>query len=119
MTSKRVDSVYGRALRAAILCLLVFSAAWPTVHAQGDDVIVDARDALRKKDGKRLAVLRATAVAANHPLAMWVDYWELTNRIVDVQQPEVDKFSAAQPCTASSAFLDQAIVVTGPGTVTF
>lgn len=32
---------------------------------------------------------------------------------------EVDKFSAAQPCTASSAFLDQAIIVTGLGTVTF
>lgn len=32
---------------------------------------------------------------------------------------EVDKFSAAQPCTASSAFLSQAIVMTGPGTVAF
>ena len=32
---------------------------------------------------------------------------------------EVDKFSATQPCTASSAFLDQAIVITGPGTVAF
>ena len=94
MTLKRVDSVYGRALRAATLCLLVFAAAWPAVQAQGDDVIVDAREALRKKDAKRLAVLRAAAIAANHPLAMWVDYWELTNRIVDVQQPEVDKFSA-------------------------
>src|SRR5258705_5673943 len=70
MTLKRVDSVYGRALRAATLCLLVLSAAWPTVQAQGDDVIVDAREALRKKDGKRLAVLRASAVEANHPLAM-------------------------------------------------
>ena len=32
---------------------------------------------------------------------------------------EVDKFSAAQPCTASSAFLNQAIIVTGPGSVSF
>lgn len=32
---------------------------------------------------------------------------------------EVDKFSSAQPCTAGSAFLSQAIVITGSGTVTF
>jgi hypothetical protein len=32
---------------------------------------------------------------------------------------EVDKASTAQPCSASSAFLNQAILVTGPGTMTF
>ena len=94
MTLKRVDSVYWRAARVAALCVLVFAAAVPTVQAQGDDVIVDAREAFRKKDAKRLSALRAAAVAANHPLAMWVEYWELTNRIGEAQQPEVDAFSA-------------------------
>jgi soluble lytic murein transglycosylase len=73
--------------------------ALPAAHAQngsggsGDATVLDARDALRRKDRNRLAVDREAAVAANHPLAMWVDYWELQNRIADVQQPEVDAFS--------------------------
>ena len=45
------------------------------------------------RDAARAAVGRA------HPLAMWVDYWELTNRIGEVQQPEVDAFSARWPGT--------------------
>ena len=89
------NPVYERAVRAASLCALVLFATMPPVHAQGDDsVIVDAREAFRKKDGKRLAVLRAVAVNADHPLAMWVEYWELNARIGEVQQPEVDQFSA-------------------------
>jgi len=32
---------------------------------------------------------------------------------------EVDKVSAAEPCTAGSAFLSQAIVTSGPGSITF
>ena len=32
---------------------------------------------------------------------------------------EVDKLVAGQPCTASNAFLDQVIVITGAGNVTF
>ena len=89
------DPVYERAARAISLCALVLAATIPAVQAQGgDSVIVDAREALRKKDSKRLAVLRAAAIAANHPLAMWPDYWELTNRIGEVQRPEVDQFSA-------------------------
>jgi hypothetical protein len=32
---------------------------------------------------------------------------------------EVDKASAAQPCNGTAAFLSQAIVITGPGTVAF
>ena len=87
--------VYERPARATLLCALVLFAAWPAAYAQGgDSVIVDAREAFRKKDGKRLATLRASAIAANHPLAMWPDYWELNARIGDVQQAEVDQFSA-------------------------
>ena len=32
---------------------------------------------------------------------------------------EVDKISAAQPCNGTAAFLSQAIVISGPGSVTF
>jgi soluble lytic murein transglycosylase len=89
--------VYGR---AALLSALALFAAVTTLpaHAQGGDgTIVDAREAFRKKDGKRLGGLRAIAITANHPLAMWPDYWELNTRISEVQQPEVDQFSARWP----------------------
>lgn len=87
--------VYGRVARAVSLCALVLAAAVAPVHGQGgDDTIVEAREAFRKKDSKRLAGLRAVAIAAGHPLAMWPDYWELNLRIGEVQQAEVDQFSA-------------------------
>jgi len=77
---------------ALALCL---TATVPVAQAQnGDATIVDAREAFRKKDRNRLATLRAAAVNAGHPLAMWPDYWELGNRINEVQQDEVNAFSA-------------------------
>ena len=100
------EPVYGRPRRArgALLGLLVLAAALavsaPATRAQaGDSTIVDAREAFRKKDRTRLAALRSVAVAAKLPLAMWPDYWELTNRIGEVQQAEVDEFGARWPGT--------------------
>ncbi|CAG1014434.1 soluble lytic murein transglycosylase [Burkholderiaceae bacterium] len=67
----------------------------PVVHAQApNDLIVEAREAFRKKDRDRLALARAQAAASQHPLTMWVDYWELNNRLTEVSQPEVDAFYA-------------------------
>ncbi|MDE2298315.1 MAG: transglycosylase SLT domain-containing protein, partial [Burkholderiales bacterium] len=93
------EPVYGRRAPALLLAALVLGVALisasPVARAQpGDSTIVDAREAFRKKDSERLAALRAEAVGARLPLAMWVDYWELTNRINEVQQPEVDAFTA-------------------------
>ncbi len=91
--------VYGCTAPAAPLLVLLLAsllASAQPARAQGLDSssIVDARDALRKKDRTRLAALRNAAVDANHPLAMWPDYWELGNRIGDVQQAEISGFSA-------------------------
>ncbi|HEU4457878.1 MAG TPA: transglycosylase SLT domain-containing protein [Methylibium sp.] len=61
------------------------------------DAIVEARDALRRKDAARLATLRASVVAARHPLAVWVDYWELHNRLPTAQQAELDAFYLRWP----------------------
>jgi soluble lytic murein transglycosylase len=97
---KLLETVYGRLPRAtralcAALAVLPLLVAAPPGHAQDDDsVITDARDAFRKKDDRRLVLLRAAAAAANHPLAMWPDYWELNLRIGELQQSEVDRFSA-------------------------
>ncbi|HJV95686.1 MAG TPA: transglycosylase SLT domain-containing protein [Albitalea sp.] len=69
--------------------------AAPLAQAQaGDDIIIDAQAAYAKKDKPRLAADRAAALAAQHPLAMWADYWDLSARLSEVQQPEVDAFYA-------------------------
>jgi soluble lytic murein transglycosylase len=86
-------------MQATLLAALVLGAtllaASPAARAQaGDATIVDAREAFRKKDPDRLAALRTAAVNAKLPLAMWADYWELTNRINEVRQDEVDAFTA-------------------------
>jgi soluble lytic murein transglycosylase len=71
-------------------------AAGPLLAAPSaiDSTVVDARDALRKRDRSRLAAARATLLAANHPLAMWADYWELSSRLPDATADEVDAFFA-------------------------
>ena len=77
------------------------AVAVPPAHAQtvqpGDDPVVEAREALRKKDKARLLALRASTMRSGHPLAMWVDYWELSNRLPEAQQSELDAFYARWP----------------------
>ncbi len=89
--------VYGRPAQVAVLGVLMLAAssfAASPAPRDGDSNVVDAREAFRRKDRDRLAMLRTAAADANHPLAMWPDYWELTNRIDEVQQAEVSAFSA-------------------------
>lgn len=96
------EAVYGRAVRllAAFATAATLVVGMPAAaQAPGDQLIVDAREALRKKDRDRLATLRDAAVAAKHPLAMWADYWELTQRLAEAQQSELDVFYARWPGT--------------------
>jgi soluble lytic murein transglycosylase len=97
-------SVYGRSRRwqawAPIVLLSVLAAslaapalAAPSTAADPASTVLDARDALRKRDRNRLAALRAQAIAEANPLALWVDYWELSNRLADAQQPELSAFA--------------------------
>ena len=102
-----LEPVYGRSRKAPWLCAWLVGAsllsATPAACAQsgggGDANITDAREAFRKKDRTRLTVTRAVAIAANHPLAMWPDYWDLSNRIGEVQQAEVTEFEARRAGT--------------------
>jgi soluble lytic murein transglycosylase len=66
---------------------------------QVNDFAVEARDALRRRDGARLRALRDIAAAQRHPLASWIDYWELSNRLDSAQQGELDAFYARWPGT--------------------
>lgn len=99
-------AVYGRVLRAegrrsVLLAVLASSLAMPLTAsaAPGDGAIVEAREALRKKDRQGLKVARAAAMASGHPLAQWADYFDLTNRLGEAQQPELDAFYARWPGT--------------------
>jgi soluble lytic murein transglycosylase len=62
-----------------------------------DAAVLDARDALRRRDRARLAADRAIVMAAQHPLAPWVDYWELGNRLSEASVAEVEAFYARWP----------------------
>ncbi len=88
-----------RLARTAACAALSVAAALPAIAATQvkDEAIVDAREALRKKDRTRLAALRQAVVTANHPLAGWVDYWDLGSRLNEVQQTDLDAFYARWP----------------------
>jgi len=76
-------------------CLIALAAVFDPVQAQiGDSTIIEAREALRKKDKNRLAAARAAAAADRHPLTMWAEYWELSNRIAELQQDDLEGFYA-------------------------
>src|SRR5882672_12898304 len=68
------------------------ATAAPATPSPPGDPINEARDALRKRDARRLTTLRNATLADKHPLAQWVDYWELGNRISDVNSDEVEAF---------------------------
>ena len=78
-------------MKSVLTCLAVLLALLaPAQAAPGDDAVLQARDALKAKDKARLATLKAAT--AGHPLAPWVDYWELGNRLSEVQSEEVEAF---------------------------
>ncbi|MBK6865358.1 MAG: transglycosylase SLT domain-containing protein [Ideonella sp.] len=92
--TKRSKSVYGWVLWAWLVAPGLVATAPPVLAQSGDQTILEAREALRKKDRNRLAAARAAAQADRHPLAQWVDYWELNNRLGSAQQDEIDAFYA-------------------------
>ncbi|MDH3209541.1 MAG: lytic transglycosylase domain-containing protein [Burkholderiaceae bacterium] len=81
-------------LRALTVTLGLLGACPPSTAQTGMATILDAREALRVKDRSALLAARTAAVASQHPLALWVEYWELTNRLDSAQQEELDAFYA-------------------------
>jgi len=92
---RRIVGGLAHAIARLSLAVVVGVSALPrAAEAQGaDTAVVDARDAYRRHDRVRLATLKEQAAAERNPLAMWVDYWELTNRINEVQPPEFAAFA--------------------------
>ena len=79
----------------ALTSTVVFaSEPSPLLSASGGaaDPLIDARDAFRKRDRARLAALRDATGTAQHPLAMWVAYWDANVRLSELQQADLDLF---------------------------
>ncbi len=80
---------------AALTLTMAAIGLAPAAQAQtAGDAILEGREALRTRNAAGLAAARDAAMAAHHPLAMWTDYWELSNRLAEAQQPELDAFYA-------------------------
>jgi soluble lytic murein transglycosylase len=91
-----------RRLAPLLLALpMLGAAAQPSPLASLDDPVVAAREALRKKDKAQLATFRQQLLASGHPLAQWVDYWELSNRLPDAQQADLNAFYTRWPAPTS------------------
>lgn len=89
------------AMNSLLIAAALMGAPKP-VRAQpvaDDATVVEAREVLKRRDKQRLAQLRQQAVTANHPLAQWVDYWELGNRLAEVKTDEIEAFYARWPGT--------------------
>jgi soluble lytic murein transglycosylase len=91
MSIRSLSRLCLRATCAVALSCVTAAQAAPPAPPPGDS-INDARDALRKRDSKRLAALRNSTSAEQHVLAPWVDYWEIGNRISEVKTDEVEAF---------------------------
>ncbi|WP_243392789.1 lytic transglycosylase domain-containing protein [Kinneretia aquatilis] len=61
------------------------------------ELILEAQDTLRQKNRARLSALNAAAQELKHPLAPWVDYWQIGQRLAEAAQPELDAFYARWP----------------------
>lgn len=67
--------------------------------ALANDPVVKGHTAYQRRDRSQLQALRNQANATAHPLAMWTDYWELSNRLRQARTSEVDAFFARWPGT--------------------
>jgi soluble lytic murein transglycosylase len=86
-----------RFVRAACALALLSAAAFAAPAAEFDHgTVLDARAAWAKRDSARLAAARAAVMAAppaaRHPLAPWVEYWDLNNRLAEAGVDEVEAF---------------------------
>lgn len=97
MGGRGILDCMGRAALALLLSTALSADAAPAAPPADADLAVQARDAWVKRDRKRLAGLVEAARAQNHPLAGWVEYFDLNARLSEVRQPEMDAFYARYP----------------------
>ena len=81
-------------LLAALVALAAVALPLRAAAQSGplDSLVVDAREAARKRDRAALAAARAAMQAGQHPLTPWVEYWDLGSRLNEAQIAEVEAF---------------------------
>ena len=89
--------IFLTAVLAALLATWLATGHSAAAAQSGDDTVLQAREALRRKDAVQLAAARQTVNRLGHPLAPWVEYWELGNRLSEAQQSELETFYARWP----------------------
>ena len=87
----------GLPLVAAAQSAPAYTAPDFTLNTPPNTTVVEARDAARRRDRNRLAAARAALQAGAHPLALWAEYWDLSNRLPDATVDEVEAFYARWP----------------------
>jgi soluble lytic murein transglycosylase len=94
-------AVYGAAagVLAALALSLGLTGSGPVraAAASSPEWVLEAKDALRLKDRKKLAAINATAQSQRYALASWVDYWDIGLRLSEVSQPDLDAFYERWP----------------------
>jgi len=101
-------SIVERCIVAVLsLCASAALMSSSALAQTNDKTIIDARDALKAKDRPRLVAARSAALAQQHPLAQWADYWELSDRLNDARPEELSAFFARDrtQATARQLFL--------------
>lgn len=87
--------VFNAGMRRFLQYVLVAAALSGTALAQTPDPVFDAaRDARQRRDAPALARLSEQAMAQQHPLASWVDYWRLAQRLDQASAEELAAFYA-------------------------
>ncbi|MBA3589175.1 lytic transglycosylase domain-containing protein [Methylibium sp.] len=81
----------------SLALVLAFPAMPAAAQNPGNEAVLEAADALRKRDQSRLDAAHAATGAAKHPLGIWTDYWQLHNRLAQALQTDLDAFYARWP----------------------
>ncbi len=85
-------------MRRFLQYVLVAALLAGSALAQTPDALLDAaRDARQRRDAPRLQAISQQAIAQQHPLASWIDYWHLSQRLAEAQADEVAAFYARWP----------------------
>lgn len=80
-------------VKKSLAVLLLLSCCCAAAAAPEDGIFLDARQAFQRGDIVRLDD-RAAQLDADHPLASYVQYWQLRSRLADLPPGEIENFLA-------------------------
>ena len=69
----------------------------PAPASSPRDLVLEARDAARQRNRPRVAAALAALQADRHALLPWADYWDLSSRLREATQPELEAFYQRWP----------------------